>query len=296
LSKVIYQHIIYRDCSGTDIQFTVKRLDMIHPTINGNKWYKLKYNIEAALKLEVPRILTFGGSHSNHIYATASAGNHYGIETVGVIRGEDGDSETLKFAREMGMHLHFISRTEYREKNEKENIGKLEKLFGPFHLVPEGGSNKEGVNGCMEILSEEDKEYDNIFVACGTGATLAGIALSASGKQTIYGVSVLRKGDFLERDVKNHIIEHLKEVSMVSNFKILTEYHCGGYAKWNQSLINLIGEMHFEFQLPLDQVYTAKMISAFLDMSTKGEIDITQKSLCIHTGGLQGRIKEAIFS
>ncbi|MFN0032686.1 MAG: 1-aminocyclopropane-1-carboxylate deaminase/D-cysteine desulfhydrase, partial [Flavobacteriales bacterium] len=162
---------------------SIRRLDLLHQLIGGNKYYKLKYNIEAVMRNDHKTLLTFGGAYSNHLHATAAAGKLYGFKTIGIVRGEElGDSvlsPTLQFARECGMRLEFVLRSAYAEKETEEFKGWLHEEFGAFHLVPEGGSNFLGINGCMEILSEEDKtDYDVVCCACGTGATLAGIVLS----------------------------------------------------------------------------------------------------------------------
>jgi 1-aminocyclopropane-1-carboxylate deaminase len=270
----------------------VKRLDQIHPTVNGNKWYKLKYNLESALQMSIPRILSFGGSHSNHIYSLSSAGKILGIETIGIIRGESKESSTLNFARSNGMDLHFVSRSDYKNKDLDISINALRDKFGVFHLVPEGASNEEGVKGCEEILTDEDLSYDVICLASGTASTLAGIVRKAGLSKKIYGISALKGGEFLRQET----LRFLENEKKYADFEIITDYHFGGYAKWSNELIQFIREMHSNHQLPLDQVYTGKMLFGVRDLIEKGIIRPDQKVLCIHTGGLQGRLPELTFS
>ncbi len=242
--------------------------------------------------MSTPRILSFGGSHSNHIYSLSAAGEMLGVKTIGIIRGESKGSSTLDFARQNGMELHFVSRTDYKNKDIDVSINDLRIQFGEFHLVPEGASNEEGVKGCEEILAEEDLSYDVICLACGTSSTLAGIVRKAEISQKIYGISALKGGDFLRAEAQRFLQTEKK----YADFEIITDYHFGGYAKWNNELIQFIREMFIQHQLPLDQVYTGKMLFGVKDLIEKGIIRSDQKVLCIHTGGLQGRLPELIFS
>jgi 1-aminocyclopropane-1-carboxylate deaminase len=287
-----YQEISVKLPSGKGFNLNVKRLDLIHPYVNGNKWYKLKYNLEKAISMPHPRILSFGGSHSNHIYSLAAAGKHFGIETIGVIRGEQKESPTLDFARAHGMQLHFISREEYRNKYLDTSTKELRQKFGTFHLVPEGASNDEGVRGCEEILDKSDLDFDIICLASGTASTLTGIVRSAGINQKVLGFSALKGGDFL----RNNVLKNLLPKKRYPEFEMLTDYHFGGYAKWNLELLTFIRMMEQEHDLPLDQVYTGKMLFGVLDLINKGVIDREQRILCLHTGGLQGRLPQLTSS
>ena len=283
-------------CAAKDVTVDVKRLDLLHPLVNGNKGFKLKYNLLKAMSEEGQAVLTFGGAWSNHIYATAAAGKELGLRTIGIIRGEEPAqySSTLEFARECGMHLEFVSRLDYEEKNTDEFKAWLQGKFGDFHLVPEGGSNYYGINGCMEILSDSDKQqYDVIALAVGTGATLAGMLLSASPRQRFIGFSALKGGDFLREDVLRHLEYFLmnKELAndFASQFSIETAYHFGGYGKWNEELMGFIREIETAHQLPLDQVYTGKALFGLLDLIARDTFTSGERILFVHTGGLQGR-------
>ncbi len=287
--------------SALNIHLDVKRLDLIHPEINGNKWFKLKYNLEKALASDHRTMLTFGGPWSNHIFSVASAGKEFGIRTIGIIRGEEPAewSTTLLHAKACGMQLEFINRLAYAEKGTEDFVGWLHEEYGSFHLVPEGGSNYLGVNGCMEILTAEDKRnYDVISCACGTGATMAGILLSLDEHQRAIGFPALKGGDFLKDEVIKHIRYFLMSEELAdefrSKFELVTDYHFGGYAKWDQVLLDFIVQFDAQNNIPLDQVYTAKMMFGLMDLIQKNYFAEGTRILVIHGGGLQGRLPELI--
>jgi 1-aminocyclopropane-1-carboxylate deaminase len=207
-SPTAYNQLLHAVCAERNVRIDVKRIDLLHPLVNGNKWYKLKYNLERALASDHRTLVTFGGAWSNHIHATAAAGALSGVRTIGIIRGEEPKeySNTLQFAKEKGMELQFVSRLDYEERNTEEFKAWLHDQYGSFQLVPEGGSNYYGVNGCMEILSESDlQNYTHVACACGTGATLAGMMLSAKNNLQFIGFSALKGGDFLHDEVIKHI-------------------------------------------------------------------------------------------
>ena len=268
-------------------RFFIKLLDEIHPTYGGNKFYKLKYNLEQARHYGRDTILTFGGAWSNHIYATAAACAENGFKSIGVIRGEEPKelSATLKFAKQKGMKLLFVSREEYREKNEPFFKAWLRDELGSFYLIPEGGSNFYGVHGCTEILGKEERPCDEIWCSCGTGATLAGIILSLKPHQKAIGVSAL-KGDFMRDEVTKHLTFALgcfeAAQGYSDRFEIVDDAHFGGYAKTTPELIALIADFKKETGIQLEPVYTAKMIWALLRSQS------IPNQLAIHTGGLQG--------
>ena len=283
-------------CAAKGVTVDVKRLDLLHPLINGNKGFKLKYNLLKAMSEEGQAVLTFGGAWSNHVYATAAAGKELGICTIGIIRGEEPAqySSTLEFARACGMHLEFVSRLDYEEKNTDEFKAWLQGKFGDFHLVPEGGSNYYGINGCMEILSASDKgNYNVVALAVGTGATLAGMLLSATPRQRFIGFSALKGGDFLRDDVLRHLEYFLMNKELANDFapqfSIETAYHFGGYGKWTDELMGFITEIETSYNLPLDQVYTGKALFALLDLIARDTFTSGERILFVHTGGLQGR-------
>lgn len=266
-----------------NIELFIKREDAIHPIISGNKYRKLKYNIEEAKRLNKGAILTFGGAFSNHIAATAAAGKLHGFKTIGIIRGEElanaiKSNITLKYAKACGMQFKFISRTTYREKN-SDFLNSLKNKFGDFYLLPEGGTNALAVKGCEEILTEADAVYDVICASVGTGGTLAGLINCSKPSQQVLGFSAL-KGDFLKQDIS--------KFANKNNWQLITDYHFGGYAKINETLISFINAFKLEYNIALDPIYTGKMLYGILDLIKKGFFKKDTKILAIHTGGLQG--------
>ncbi len=271
------------------VQVYIKREDLLHEHISGNKFRKLKYNILEAKRLKKETILTFGGAFSNHITATAYAGKLYNFNTIGIIRGEElgkdlqktlAKNDSLKFAREQGMRFKFIERKTYREKTTVKFIEALKKEFGAFYLVPEGGTNELAIKGCEEIMQKEDEKFDYICVAVGTGGTISGIINSANKNQQILGFSVL-KGTFLQKEIK-------QKCPNVQNWSLINDYHFGGFAKINEELVHFMNAFYKEYRLKLDPIYTGKMMFGIIDLIKKGYFKKGTKIVAIHTGGLQG--------
>jgi len=272
-----------------NIELFVKREDKIHPLVSGNKFRKLKYNIQQAKSLEQDTLLTFGGAFSNHIAATAFAGKSDGLKTIGIIRGDElaldfqntlANNSTLKQAHENGMQLKFVSREMYREKSSERFINQLKVDFGDFYLIPEGGTNHLAVKGCEEILTVKDDKFDYICVAVGTGGTISGLIKSAKKHQKVIGFPAL-KGNFLQKEIESF-------VDKINDWQLIYEYHFGGYAKYNQSLISFINRFKEETKIPLDPIYTGKMLFGIVDLIKNNYFLENSKILVIHTGGLQG--------
>jgi 1-aminocyclopropane-1-carboxylate deaminase len=266
------------------ISVFIRREDLIHPFISGNKLRKLKYNLIQAKAENQQTLLTFGGAFSNHIAATAFAGKEYGFKTLGIIRGDELESKilvnpTLKFAQECGMQFKFISRDDYRHKAETEFIENLKQEFGDFYLVPEGGTNELAIKGCEEILEKEDAEYDFVCCSIGTGGTISGIINSILPHQKVLGFPAL-KGDFLK--------EEIRKFARNENWELITDYHFGGYGKVNPELIAFINQFYQENKIPLDPIYTGKMVFGVVDLIEKNYFPEHSKILLIHTGGIQG--------
>ncbi|MDT0675610.1 1-aminocyclopropane-1-carboxylate deaminase/D-cysteine desulfhydrase [Autumnicola musiva] len=270
------------------ISLYLKREDLLHPEVSGNKFRKLKYNIAEAKKQGKLKILTFGGAFSNHISATAVAGKISGLKTIGIIRGEELGhdlpktlkfNDTLKFANSCGMQLKFISREKYRHKEDAVFIEELKKEFGDFYLVSEGGTNALAIKGCEEIITSADEEFDYICTSVGTGGTFSGIINASCSHHKVLGFSAL-KGDFLTSEVKESVNKE--------NWKIITDYHFGGYAKVNAELINFINQFKEEYNILLDPVYTGKLLFGIFAMIEKGQFPKNSKILAVHTGGIQG--------
>ncbi|WP_076457177.1 1-aminocyclopropane-1-carboxylate deaminase/D-cysteine desulfhydrase [Zobellia uliginosa] len=266
------------------ISLVLKREDRIHPLISGNKYRKLKYNLEEARTKGFDTLLTFGGAFSNHIAATAYAGQLHGFKTIGVIRGEEiaekwQGNGTLKLAHSHGMEFNFISREAYRNKDSKTLLAGLKQRFGKFYLLPEGGTNALAIKGCEEILTPDDAVFDVVCCAVGTGGTIAGISNAAHASQKVLGFPAL-KGDFLQEDIC--------KFAPRGNWKLITDYHFGGYAKLTEALVQFINDFNLKTQIPLDPVYTGKMVYGILDLVKNGYFPPKTKILAIHTGGLQG--------
>lgn len=266
------------------ISLSIKRDDLVHPVISGNKLRKLKYNLIEAKMRECVTLLTFGGAYSNHIAATAYAGKIQGFKTIGVIRGEElslywEDNPTLKIASGQGMRFHFVSREDYRLKETPSELKKLREKFGPFYLLPEGGTNALAVKGCEEILSPSDAAFDIICCPVGTGGTMAGIRNSSSENQRILGFPAL-KGDFLREDIR--------KFAPKGNWELISDYHFGGYAKVTTELIDFVNGFKDATGIALDPIYTGKMVYGILNLIKKDRFLPDTKMLAIHTGGLQG--------
>jgi 1-aminocyclopropane-1-carboxylate deaminase len=268
----IIQKINSKLFSEKKVDVSVLRLDLIHPQISGNKWFKLKYNLEEAKKQGYDTILTFGGAFSNHIYATAVACQKFGLKSVGVIRGEKEaeTNSTLSEAKKYGMQLVFVSREDYKKKKEENFIDGFRNWFGNFYVIPEGGDNELGIKGCEEILPQEN-DFDIVFCACGTGTTFKGIERSLRKDQQIFGISVI-KGEGNLNALPN----------------IISDYNFGGYAKHTDELLKFKAHFEKENNIPLDYIYTAKLFFAVNDLILKKKIPSDKKIAVIHTGGLQG--------
>ena len=266
------------------ISLVMKREDLIHPFVSGNKFRKLKDNLLQAKTENQSTLLTFGGAYSNHIAAVAYAGRENGFQTIGIIRGDEladkiASNPTLKFAQECGMQFEFVSREDYRLKTDAAFLAQLENKFGSFYLIPEGGTNALAIKGCEEILTQEDGIFDYVACAIGTGGTISGIINSALPHQKILGFPAL-KGDFLQDEIRNFVQN--------DNWELILDYHFGGYGKVNTVLVDFINRFLEKTKIPLDPVYTGKMVFGIVDLIEKNYFPKNSKILLIHTGGLQG--------
>ena len=283
--------------SEKELRVFVLRLDKIHPEIGGNKYFKLKYNLQKAKEQHCDTLLSFGGAFSNHIAALAAAGKEYGFKTIGVIRGEElnpDSNPTLKLASENGMHLYFVNRDQYLLKENETFIEKLKAELGDFFLIPEGGSNAHALKGCMEIKDLISFDFNYILTACGTGGTIAGISLSLNEKQKVIGIPVLKGAEFLEKDIKELQQKYFQEYGGTEpekNFELEFNYHFGGYAKTTSELLNFKTTFEKETGIPTDRIYTAKLFYALSDLIKKDRFEKGSTVVAIHTGGLQGEIK-----
>lgn len=280
-------NFIFKD-SVSGVSLYIKREDCIHPEVSGNKFRKLKYNIAYAKTHNYKTLLTYGGAYSNHITATAKAGQLAHLKTIGVIRGEElaldlpktlAENPTLAFAHTCGMQLFFVSREAYREKGTPQFREHYLSAFESYYEIPEGGTNDLAIKGCKEILSKEDQDFDVICSSVGTGGTIAGLIEGAFPNQKVFGFPAL-KGDFLEKEIKKY--------TQKTNWELVNKFHFGGYGKVNQDLIAFINNFKKEYQIPLDPVYTGKMIFGIMQLIETGYFSQNTRILAIHTGGLQG--------
>ncbi|WP_349566535.1 pyridoxal-phosphate dependent enzyme [Ekhidna sp. MALMAid0563] len=279
------QKISHPLLSEKQIQLFVKRDDLIHREIMGNKWRKLRYNLEEMKRNSIDSLITMGGAYSNHIAATAAAAKELNLKAIGIIRGEELNevsNPTLQFAHNKGMELHFVDRTKYR--NLRNNPEQIKKFYPNHFFLPEGGTNELAVKGCEEIIPEISVPFDMIVTPIGTGGTFAGLTKSVRNNQEVMGISSL-KGDF----IFNEISELLKELNIRNKkYSIINDYHFGGYGKVNGELIDFINWFKENFDIPLDPIYTGKSFFGVWDMIKTDKFEKNLKIVLLHTGGLQG--------
>lgn len=269
------------------VRLYLKRDDLIHPELTGNKWRKLRHNLTAAKEQGQSRLLTFGGAYSNHIAATAAAGHLFGFQTVGVVRGEPHEplNDVLAFAASRGMELTYLDRSTYRHKMDAEVLSRLRDQFGEFYLLPEGGSNALAAQGCAELPAEIEAEFDTICCACGTGGTLAGIAHGLRENQRAIGFAALKGGDFLAEDVARLQREAFGAAG--TNWTVRTEFHFGGFAKRRGELDAFIDDFEARHGLRLDWVYVAKMMYGIFALIEQGAFARGERIVAVVTGGDQ---------
>ena len=293
LENSITQKVELETLNKRSIDLFIKRDDLIDQHVSGNKWRKLKYNVDYAIQMKNEGILTFGGAFSNHLLATAAACHKIGIKSIGIVRGEElsiDSNDTLKNCSLMGMQLVFVSRENYSLRNEKAFQEELSFKYSNFHIVPEGGSNYYGLIGCQQILLETPNDYNYIFVAQGTTTTSAGILMAIPEKTKMNVVPVLKGFDAMAemKNLFNHSgIETSFAIELLNRVEVLTDYHFGGYGKYTLELLDFMETFYEQTTIPLDPVYTGKTMYALFDWIEKFNIS-NCSILFIHTGGIQG--------
>lgn len=259
----------------------IKRDDLIHPIISGNKWRKLKYILKKARGQNKTHLITFGGAYSNHLLATAAAAAKFGFKTTGIVRGEEVENDTLFLCRLQGMNLIFVDRESYRDKP-----ALFEKYFADdasAFFIDEGGTSLEGAKGCSELVAELTEQYDHIFCACGTGTTAAGIiaGLQEHKLSTQFNAIPVLKGDFIKAEIDKLLVTH-------STYQLHTDYHFGGYGKTTSELIDFIKQFIATTGILIEPVYTGKMLYAVYDLAAKQYFKPGSRILAIHSGGIWG--------
>ncbi len=265
------------------IELWIKRDDLLHPIISGNKWRKVKYILHHALTLGTDTLISMGGSHSNHLHALAYTGRLLGLKTIGLIRGEATETPTLRDMQHWGMELNFVSRSEYRLLRQYKQWYELPNLKSGQYWLPEGGAQTLALQGVAELVQEIDNDYDVLCVPCGTGTTLAGLVGAVAENVTLIGFAALKNAQFLNADVQTLLPR------TVSNWQINLDYHFGGFAKTNVELLKFIARFENHTQIPLDPIYTGKMLYALYDLIQKRRFQPQQRIIALHTGGLQGK-------
>ena len=264
-----------------NIELYIKREDLIHPLVNGNKYRKLKYNLDHKPNC----IITFGGAFSNHIHATASAGKLYKIPTIGIIRGEeDVHNPTLQYAKSCGMKLYFVDRASYKLKEHSESAKLIISQYLNPLILPEGGNNALARKGTAEVAKEIKDQLPNIDIialSAGTGGTASGILSKKEKEQRLIVFSAL-KGNFLKDEI----------VSMtdITDFELQTDYHFGGYARTQPELISFINTFYTNHKIVLDPIYNGKGLFGLIDLIKKNYFAKGSKIVWVLTGGQQGNI------
>lgn len=282
------QEIFVPEIEKMEVKWLVLRDDQNDMLMSGNKRRKLKFNLLEAARKNFDTLLTFGGAYSNHIYAVAAASRHFGFNAVGIIRGEitDHNNPTLQFARESGMKLFPLSRKDYENRNAAGFIAEWSERFGPFYLIPDGGTNLLALKGTSELATCIDDHVDYVSCCCGTGGTLSGLISGMNGRSRMLGFPVLKGGDFL-KDVIHELLKQY-QADVPDNWELISDYHFGGYAKFRPELIRFMNYFYKLTGIPTDPVYTGKMFYGVYQMIRSGYFERGSCVLSIHSGGLQG--------
>jgi 1-aminocyclopropane-1-carboxylate deaminase len=280
--------ITYLDHEGLlphQVRLGLLRLDKIHPVVSGNKWFKLKENLQLARSQRFETLLTFGGAHSNHLVATAYAAKAYGFNSIGMVRGLHAaalPTPTLQHCRELGMQLVYLSREQYRQKEDPAWLQCLGDQFGPVYIIPEGGQNEPGRAGAGQIAGYLPADCTHVALAVGSGTTFAGLRSALDPGITMTGFTVMKGGSYLEDQIRHYLPE------AQHNWHLATGYHFGGFARHTPELITFMNDFYQRHQIPLDFVYNAKMMAGLLDLIRLHQFPARSHIIALHTGGLQG--------
>ncbi len=262
------------------------RLDLVHPVISGNKWYKLQRNLQAAREQGANKIITFGGAYSNHLVAAAAAAQAAGISSIGIVRGlyaQHAPTTTLLACSEMGMQLVYISTTDYARRSDLQFLADIQATYGPAYMIPEGGANAAGRMGAGDMAALIPPGYTHICLPVGTGTSFIGMRNALPTDVYIIGFAPFKNGEYLREEIASYIHAEANK-----NWHLYTQWHFGGFGKWNETLIQFMNEFYMQNHIPLDMVYTAKMMFGLKEMLSSAAFPANARILCVHTGGLQG--------
>ena len=275
---------------SSEVKVFMQRIDLVHPIISGNKWYKMKYNIAAMMEQGKDTLLTFGGAYSNHIHAAARAGKFFGFKTIGLLRGEEHLplNETLKSAVDDGMELHYIDRTTFRERESEDFLNSIKNKYGNVYILPVGGTNKIALKGCAEIVEQINIDYDYICSASGSGGTFAGIVAGLNGNKKGIAFPALKGGGFLEKVISDLVFGYCGK--HFTNWHLNTDYHFGGFAKLTKELVEFTKEFEKLNGFELDYIYTNKMMFGIAELIKSGYFKADETIVAIHSGGIQGNL------
>lgn len=283
-SKIPTQKIVFSPQHVfSKISVAMLRLDLLHPVISGNKWFKLRYNLAFAQSHQFKTVLSFGGAYSNHLIATACAASAAGLRSVGIVRGvyaAQNKTETLQHCEALGMQLHFVSREEYAQKEDEKWLQQLREKYPDTYIIPEGGNNELGRKGIAEIATLISPDYTHVAVSVGSGATFAGLRNALPESIKLIGFAPMKQGSYLAQNI----------ATIKQNKELKDEFHFGGFGKWNKKLLDFMNEFYAQQHIPLDVVYTAKMMYGVQTLIAQNYFPEGAKLLCIHTGGLQGNV------
>lgn len=282
------QKIIHPLFEKHQLSVSIKRDDIIHPIISGNKWRKLKFNLRHAQAHNYIGVISFGGSFSNHIHALAFACHQQGLKSIGIIRGEKeyASNFTLSMAQQWGMELHFVDRKSYRLRENKEYLAQLQLTYPGYLIVPEGGSNTLALAGVGEVITELNQqcEFDTLVTPVGSGGTLAGLIKADNNQHNLLGIGVLKQDGYLTEQVNSLLGDNLH----FNNWQIMPEFHRGGYAKFSKEDVEKILSFSQQTGFIFEPVYSGKMILALLDLIDQQYFPKGHRLVLLHTGGLQG--------
>ncbi len=262
------------------------RLDLLHPVVSGNKWYKLRLNVDFAKEKGFTTILTFGGGFSNHLVATAYTAKLFGLKAIGIVRGKYAQlTPTLLDCQAYGMELIFVTKEDYKNKEEPEWQETLVNNFDQTYIIPEGGANQKGIEGAGLIRWKISNTYSHIITAVGSGTTMIGLRNKLPEIQTVFGFAPFKEGVYLKETISRQL-----DPGKNQNWDLFDQWHFGGFGKWDNTLLRFMNEFYDMNKIPLDIVYTSKMMFGMQEMLLDNFFTVGDKILCIHSGGVQGNV------